>query len=87
MPFFWRKKVVLARIEATCAATVSMTGAANAMLVKDLKIMPMEGQDIERGGAFGPRDRSVPGSPPNSPRPGASRRRPSALAGPRPAAT
>ena len=49
MPFFWRKKVVLAKIEATYGAVVSMTGAANAMLVKDLKIMPMEGQDIERG--------------------------------------
>ena len=49
MPFFWRKKVVLAKIEATYGAVVSLTGAANAMLVKDLKIMPMEGQDIERG--------------------------------------
>lgn len=49
MPFFWRKKVILAKIEASYAANVSMTGAANAMLVKDLKIMPMEGQDIDRG--------------------------------------
>lgn len=49
MAFFWRKKVILAKIETTYNAVVAMTGAANAMLVKDLKIMPMEGQDIDRG--------------------------------------
>jgi len=43
-----RKKLVLAKIETTYGTDAAPTGAANAILTKGLKVMPMEGEDISR---------------------------------------
>jgi hypothetical protein len=45
---FWRSKVLLAKIETTYATDPVPTGAANAILAIDVKISPMEGQDVPR---------------------------------------
>ena len=49
MALYWRKKVLLAKIETTYGTDPTPTGVANAILAVDVKLNPMEGQDIERG--------------------------------------
>lgn len=49
MPFFWRSKLLLLKSEGTYGVDPIPTGAANAILVKNPKIMPFEGQDMDRG--------------------------------------
>lgn len=48
MPFFWKKKVLLAKIEAAYGTDPIPTGGANAILATDIKLSPMEGQDTSR---------------------------------------
>ena len=48
MSIFFRTKVLLAKIETTYGVDPTPTGAADAVLGKDVKISPMEGQDISR---------------------------------------
>lgn len=43
-----RKKTVLFKLEAAYGVDPTPTGAANAMLTTDFKIMPMEGNDVSR---------------------------------------
>lgn len=45
---FWRRKALLAKLETTYGVDPTMTGAANAILASDIRLSPMEGQDIER---------------------------------------
>lgn len=45
---FWRLQALLAKIETTYGTDPTPTGAANAILASDVKIMPMEGQDVTR---------------------------------------
>lgn len=45
---FWRLQALLAKIETTYGTDATPTGAANAILASDVKISPMEGQDVER---------------------------------------
>lgn len=47
MPIFWRNKLILAKIEAT-EGVDSGPGSADAMLLKDVTLSPMEGQDLSR---------------------------------------
>jgi hypothetical protein len=44
----WRKKVLLAKLEAAYGVDPVLTGAANAILAQDVTIRPMEGQDVPR---------------------------------------
>lgn len=48
MAYYWNKKVLLAKIETTYGTDAVATGAANAILATDIKISPMEGQDVSR---------------------------------------
>ena len=48
MAFFWNKKVLLAKLEASYGTDPTLTGAANAMLATDIKLSAMEGQDTSR---------------------------------------
>ena len=48
MPQYWNKKVLLAKIEATYGTDPVPTGGANAILATDIKLSPMEGQDLSR---------------------------------------
>ena len=48
MPLYWRNKVLLAKVEATYGTDAAPTGAANAILATDVKLSPMEGQDVSR---------------------------------------
>lgn len=43
-----RKKIVLFKLEDTYGVDPNPTGAANAILTKDFKFMPMEGNDVSR---------------------------------------
>lgn len=45
---FWRLQALLAKIETVYGTDSVPTGAANAILASDVKIMPMEGQDVTR---------------------------------------
>lgn len=47
-PLKWRRKVALAKLEATYAIDSAPTGAANAMLLSNIEIRPMEGEDTTR---------------------------------------
>ncbi|AWI83067.1 hypothetical protein CEW88_04950 [Alloyangia pacifica] len=49
MALYFRKKVLLAAIEASYGLDEVPTGAANAMLASEISINPMEGSDLERG--------------------------------------
>lgn len=49
MALRFKKKVLLCKLETTYGVDASPTGAANAMLAKDINIQPMEGSDAERG--------------------------------------
>jgi hypothetical protein len=46
-PIYWREKVLLAKIETTYG-TDSAPVAANAILAKNVRLMPMEGNDLDR---------------------------------------
>lgn len=48
MAMFWRKKLLMAKTEVTYGVDSTPTGLANAILTKNLKIMPFEGQDMDR---------------------------------------
>ena len=48
MAFYWNKKVLLAKIEGTYGTYAVATGAANAILATEIKLSPMEGQDVSR---------------------------------------
>lgn len=45
---YWNKKVLLAKIETTYGTDAAPTGAANAILATQVKLSPMEGQDVAR---------------------------------------
>ncbi len=45
---FWKQKVLLVKIETTYGTDAAPTGAANAILAIDVKMSPMEGQDVSR---------------------------------------
>jgi len=47
-PIRFDTKIILAKIEATYGTDPTPTGAANAMLMKNVEIRPMEGQDVSR---------------------------------------
>lgn len=48
MPIFWRKQVLLAKIETTYGTDPTLTGALNAILAKNISISPMDGSDVSR---------------------------------------
>lgn len=48
MPFYWKRKALLAKIETTYGVDSIPTGAANAILATDVSLKPMEGQDVSR---------------------------------------
>lgn len=48
MAINWKSKVFLAKIEAAYGADPTPTGAANAILATDIRLQPMEGQDVSR---------------------------------------
>ncbi|MFN4091015.1 MAG: phage tail tube protein [Alphaproteobacteria bacterium] len=48
MPLYWRNKVLLAKLEATYGTDPVPTGAANAILAVDMRLTPMDGQDVSR---------------------------------------
>lgn len=45
---FWRLQALLAKIETTYGVDSTPTGAANAILASNVKISPMEGNDVKR---------------------------------------
>lgn len=46
-PIYWREKILVAKIEATYGVDAA-PGGAEAILAKDVRLMPMEGNDIDR---------------------------------------
>lgn len=48
MPLFWNEKTLLIKTETTYGTDATPTGAANAILATDVRLMPMEGQDADR---------------------------------------
>lgn len=48
MALYWRDKTLLAKIETVYGTDPVPTGAANAMLVKEITLSPMEGTDVSR---------------------------------------
>lgn len=48
MPIYYRKMVLLAKIETTYATDPTLTGALNAILAKNVSISDMEGNDVSR---------------------------------------
>ena len=47
-PIKFKSKIVLAKVEATEGTDAAPTGALNAMLLTDVQIQPMEGEDVSR---------------------------------------
>lgn len=47
-PIKWKSKLILAKIESEYGTDSTPTGAANAMLMTDVELRPMEGQDVSR---------------------------------------
>lgn len=47
-PIKWKSKITLVKPEATYGVDPTATGAANAMLLTDVQISPMEGEDVSR---------------------------------------
>ncbi|MGD9863586.1 MAG: phage tail tube protein [Pseudodonghicola sp.] len=47
-PKMWKKKVLLAKIETTYGTDAVPTGAANSILATNVRLSPMEGQDVSR---------------------------------------
>ncbi len=48
MPLKWKSKVLLAKIEDTYGVDAAPTGSANAILATNVRLSPMEGQDVSR---------------------------------------
>ncbi|NEX47601.1 phage tail tube protein [Pseudotabrizicola algicola] len=48
MPLKWKSKVLLAKIEAEYGTDATPTGADNAILATEVRLTPMEGQDVNR---------------------------------------
>ena len=48
MPINWKSTIVLLKTETTYATDAVPTGAANAMLLTDVQLQPMEGEDVSR---------------------------------------
>lgn len=48
MPLKWKSKVLLAKIETTYGTDATPTGATNAILATEVRLTPMEGQDVSR---------------------------------------
>ncbi|WP_316200405.1 MULTISPECIES: phage tail tube protein [unclassified Bradyrhizobium] len=48
MPIFWRKQVLLAKIETAYGTDPTLTGALNGILAKNISIQPMDGSDVSR---------------------------------------
>lgn len=48
MPLYWNEKTLLVKTEVTYGTDAVPTGAANALLATEVRIMPMEGQDVDR---------------------------------------
>ena len=48
MPISWKSKIVLFNLETVYGTDSGPTGAANAILASDVRLMPMEGTDVER---------------------------------------
>lgn len=48
MPIRWNSCIILAKIEATYGADPAPTGAANAILMTDVSLTPMDGEDVSR---------------------------------------
>lgn len=46
-PIYWREKILVAKIETTYGVDAT-PGGAEAILAKDIRLMPMEGNDVER---------------------------------------
>ncbi|ALF02051.1 MULTISPECIES: phage tail tube protein [Salipiger] len=49
MTLYFRKKVLLAKIESAYGTDATPTGAANAIRATEISIRPMEGSDLDRG--------------------------------------
>lgn len=47
-PIFWKKKLLLAKIESSEGVDPTPTGSANAILATDIRLSPMEGDDVSR---------------------------------------
>lgn len=47
-PLYWKSKILLARIETTYGVDPTPTGALNAILATEVKLQPMEGNDVSR---------------------------------------
>lgn len=47
-PIKWKSKIILAKLEATYGVDAAPTGALNAMLMTDVQLQPMEGEDVSR---------------------------------------
>ena len=45
---YWKSKTLLAKIEVTYGVDPTPTGAANAILATNVRLAPMEGQDVDR---------------------------------------
>lgn len=45
---YWKRKVLLAKLEATYGTDPDPTGADNAILATEVRLTPMEGQDVSR---------------------------------------
>jgi hypothetical protein len=48
MAKYWNQKVLLAKIETTYGVDAAPTGGANAILAQNVRLTPMEGQDVAR---------------------------------------
>lgn len=48
MPLKWKSKVLLAKVEATYGTDPTPTGTLNAILATEVRLTPMEGQDVSR---------------------------------------
>ena len=48
MAYYWKKKVILAKLETTYGTDPTPTGAANSILCTNVSLNPMEGEDVSR---------------------------------------
>lgn len=48
MPINWKSKIILAKTEVTYGADPAATGPLNAMLMTDIQLQPMEGEEVSR---------------------------------------
>jgi len=49
MPKFWRKKVILFKLESSYGVDPTPTGSANAVQATQVSLTPMDGNDLDRG--------------------------------------